>query len=81
MTGLRWRRCGTYSGSSGSRRALRRALVAEAEVEERWGDTEAYAQSRRRTAAYTTEDWVRITAEGEDLMQRMATALRAGPRL
>ncbi|RBY87500.1 MerR family transcriptional regulator [Blastococcus sp. TF02A-26] len=50
----------------------------EAEVEERWGDTEAYAQSRRRTAAYTKEDWVRITAEGEDLMQRMATALRAG---
>ena len=39
----------------------------EAEAEERWGDTDAYAQSKRRTAAYTKEDWLRIKAEGEDL--------------
>jgi DNA-binding transcriptional MerR regulator len=50
----------------------------EAEVQERWGETDAYAQSRRRTAAYTKEDWVRIKAESEDLVQRMASALRAG---
>jgi DNA-binding transcriptional MerR regulator len=50
----------------------------EAEVQERWGETDAYAQSRRRTAAYTKEDWVRIKAGGEDLVQRMASALRAG---
>lgn len=50
----------------------------EAEVQERWGDTDAYAQSKRRTAAYTKEDWVRIKAEGEDLMARMAAAQRAG---
>ncbi len=50
----------------------------EAEVEERWGDTDAYAQSGRRTAAHTKEDWLRIKAEGEDLMRRMADALRAG---
>ena len=50
----------------------------DAEVEERWGETEAYAQSKRRTAAYTKDDWLRIRAEGEDLMARMAAALRAG---
>src|SRR5918992_742885 len=36
----------------------------DAEVEERWGETEAYAQSNRRTAAYTKDDWLRIKAEG-----------------
>jgi DNA-binding transcriptional MerR regulator len=50
----------------------------EAEVQDRWGDTDAYAQSKRRTAAHTKEDWLRITTEGEDLMGRMAAALRAG---
>ena len=50
----------------------------DAEVEERWGETDAYAQSKRRTAAYTKEDWVRINAEGDDLMARMAAGLRAG---
>jgi DNA-binding transcriptional MerR regulator len=50
----------------------------DAEVEERWGDTEAYAQSRRRTAAYTKEDWLRIRAEAEDLEARFAAALADG---
>ncbi|WP_091949283.1 MerR family transcriptional regulator [Trujillonella endophytica] len=50
----------------------------EAEVRERWGDTDAYAQSARRTAAHTKDDWVRIRAEGEALTRRMADALQAG---
>ena len=50
----------------------------EAEVEQRWGDNDAYAQSTRRTAAYGKDDWVRIRAEGEDLVRRMAAALRSG---
>src|SRR5688572_9531322 len=32
----------------------------EVEVEERWGETDAYAQSKRKTAAYTKDDWLRI---------------------
>src|SRR3954462_14595722 len=36
----------------------------DAEVEERWGETDAYAQSKRKTAAYTKEDWVRIKGGG-----------------
>ena len=50
----------------------------DAEVEERWGDTDAYAQSQRRTAAYSKEDWLRIRAEAEDLEVRFAAALADG---
>lgn len=50
----------------------------DAEVAERWGDTDAYAQSRRRTAAYSKEDWLRIKAETEDLEARFAAALADG---
>jgi DNA-binding transcriptional MerR regulator len=50
----------------------------EREAEERWGDTDAWAQSRRRTSAYTKEDWIRIKAEGEDVERRFAEALRSG---
>ncbi|SNR47060.1 TipAS antibiotic-recognition domain-containing protein [Blastococcus mobilis] len=50
----------------------------DAEVEERWGETDAYAQSKRRTAAYTKDDWVRIKAEGDDVEARFAAALQAG---
>jgi MerR family transcriptional regulator, thiopeptide resistance regulator len=50
----------------------------EREAEERWGDTEAWAQSARRTAAYTKDDWVAIKAEADDVMTRFAAAMRAG---
>jgi MerR family transcriptional regulator, thiopeptide resistance regulator len=50
----------------------------QAEAEERWGDTEAWAQSQRRTSAYTKDDWVRIKAEGEDVERRLAAALADG---
>src|SRR5215213_2894419 len=49
-----------------------------AEAEERWGDTEAWAQSQRRTSAYTKDDWLRITAEAADVERRFAGALRSG---
>jgi DNA-binding transcriptional MerR regulator len=49
----------------------------EREAEERWGDSEAWAQSQRRTSAYTKEDWVRIKEEAEDVERRFAEALRS----
>jgi DNA-binding transcriptional MerR regulator len=42
----------------------------EAEVEERWGDTDAYRTSAARTASYTKEDWARITAEADGIYAR-----------
>ena len=50
----------------------------QAEAEERWGDTAAWAQSQRRTPAHTKEDWVRIRNEGEDVERRFAAALASG---
>jgi DNA-binding transcriptional MerR regulator len=50
----------------------------EAEVSQRWGETDAYTQSKRRTAAYSKDDWVRIKAEGADIEARFAAVLRSG---
>jgi MerR family transcriptional regulator, thiopeptide resistance regulator len=50
----------------------------EEEVERRWGDTEAYRESQRRTAAYTKEDWLRIKREGEELNERLAGLMDSG---
>ena len=35
------------------------------EAEQRWGETEAWKQSQKRTSKYTKEDWVRIKSEME----------------
>ncbi|KAB8163835.1 MerR family transcriptional regulator [Streptomyces sp. 3MP-14] len=48
------------------------------EVERRWGDTDAYRDSQRRVADYTTEDWRRIKAEADALNERLAGLLASG---
>jgi MerR family transcriptional regulator, thiopeptide resistance regulator len=48
------------------------------EVQERWGDTDAYRESARRTARYTKADWERIKAEGGAVLERLAAAVLAG---
>jgi hypothetical protein len=50
----------------------------DGEVEERWGETEAYAESKRRTSAMSKEDWLRVKAEGDDVERRFAAALADG---
>jgi DNA-binding transcriptional MerR regulator len=49
-----------------------------AEVEERWGDTDAYRESARRTARYTKADWQRIKAQGQAAIEQVVAAMRAG---
>lgn len=49
-----------------------------AEAERRWGESEAWQQSRRRTAAYDKQDWIAIKAEADESIERFAAALRAG---
>jgi MerR family transcriptional regulator, thiopeptide resistance regulator len=49
-----------------------------AEVEDRWGDTDAYRESARRTASYTKADWEAIKAEGQAATEQLAAAMRAG---
>jgi DNA-binding transcriptional MerR regulator len=48
------------------------------EVEQRWGDTPAYAESQRRTSRYTKDDWLRLKAQGAAAEGRMLQALRDG---
>ncbi|NMO18029.1 MerR family transcriptional regulator [Pyxidicoccus fallax] len=50
----------------------------EAEVKERWGDTEAYKESARRTARYTKQDWQRMKAELDRIQKELAELLGAG---
>ncbi len=49
-----------------------------AEAEQRWGGSEAYEQSRRRTASYSKADWRRMMAEQERVSAELAAALEAG---
>jgi MerR family transcriptional regulator, thiopeptide resistance regulator len=48
------------------------------EVERRWGGTEAYAESARRTAAYGKADWQAIKAEAAEITAAFVAALDAG---
>ncbi|MDY7229500.1 MerR family transcriptional regulator [Hyalangium rubrum] len=50
----------------------------EDEVRERWGNTEAYKESARRTSKYAKKDWERIKAEGEQISRDLAAQLAAG---
>ncbi|MEV6383708.1 MerR family transcriptional regulator [Streptomyces sp. NPDC051773] len=48
------------------------------EAEQRWGGTEAYAESQRRTATYTKEDWKRMQDEVADWGARYDALMAAG---
>jgi DNA-binding transcriptional MerR regulator len=50
----------------------------QAEAEQKWGDTGAWQQSRRKTAAYTKDDWIMIKAEADANISAFAGAIRAG---
>ena len=48
-----------------------------AEAEERWGSSDAYQESRRRTRGYSKEDWLRIKGESEAIEAGFAELLAA----
>src|SRR5262245_32817709 len=50
----------------------------QAEVEERWGKTDAFKESQRRTKKYKKEDWKRLGKEAEEIGARMAEAMKKG---
>ena len=49
-----------------------------AEVEERWGDTDAYRESQRRVSRYTKADWERMKTEAGAATNAIVDAMRAG---
>jgi DNA-binding transcriptional MerR regulator len=50
----------------------------EAEVQERWGHTDAYAESARRTKRYTKQDWQRIKDEQAAIAAAYVERIDAG---
>ena len=48
------------------------------EAEQRWGDTDAWAQSQSRTASYTADDWREVKAETDAMEAAFADALTRG---
>jgi DNA-binding transcriptional MerR regulator len=50
----------------------------EAEAEQRWGDSEAFRESQRRTRGYTREDWQRFFAEQHSIYAELFSALSEG---
>ncbi|MFF3451333.1 MerR family transcriptional regulator [Streptomyces sp. NPDC002667] len=50
------------------------------EAERRWGGTDTYAESQRRTARYTKDDWKRMQAEAASWGERYGALMEAGER-
>jgi MerR family transcriptional regulator, thiopeptide resistance regulator len=48
------------------------------EAEQRWGDSEAWKQSQRRTSEYSKQDWLAVKAEMDQVAAGFADAMRAG---
>lgn len=48
------------------------------EAKEKWGDTDAWRESQRRSARYTKEDWVEIKAQADANISAFVEAMRAG---
>lgn len=50
----------------------------ETEVQERWGDTDAYKESTRRAQQYTKADWQRFAQESEEIGSAIAQLMDDG---
>jgi hypothetical protein len=50
----------------------------EAEAKERWGHSDAYRESARRTASYTKDDWAAIGREVDDIHAGLVELMAAG---
>jgi len=54
--------------------------VWESEANQRWGDSEAYRESKRRTARYGKAEWQAIKAEGDQITQAFVALLDRGAK-
>ena len=52
----------------------------EEEVQQRWGGTEAYRESKQRTSRYTAADWSRYRSEQSAVYAAAVAAMSAGRR-
>jgi DNA-binding transcriptional MerR regulator len=52
----------------------------ETEAKERWGDTEAYKESSRRTKGYSREDWTRMKRELDAIFAELVVKMHGGSK-
>jgi MerR family transcriptional regulator, thiopeptide resistance regulator len=52
----------------------------EEEVQQRWGNTDAYQESKKRTKRYTQEDWKKLAAEQFAIYADAVAAMKAGKK-
>ena len=50
------------------------------EARERWGHTDAWRESVQRTRGYSEDDWARIRAESDQVLERIAALMADGVR-
>ncbi len=48
------------------------------EAEQRWGGTDAWSESKRRTSSYSKQDWQELKEESEAITLRIAEVYRSG---
>lgn len=49
------------------------------EVESKWGNTDAYRQSKEKTDKYSKEDWKRVSEGMDELLQKFAALIGTSP--
>ena len=49
------------------------------EAQIRWGDTDAYAQSQKKAAEYSKDDWKKISGQMDELLKRFSKFIGAAP--
>lgn len=49
------------------------------EAKNRWGKTEAYRESKQKTASYTQQDWKRLQDESETIFRKFAAVMAKQP--
>lgn len=50
------------------------------ETREKYGNSDAYKESVKKTSKYKKEDWARITAKGDEIYKRIAASMEKGPQ-
>lgn len=48
------------------------------EAQRRWGESDAWRESQRRTSAYAKDDWIEIRREADENVRAFADAMKAG---
>ena len=48
------------------------------EAEQRWGDSDAWKESQRRTSSYDKQNWLRMKGEQDDVERRLVQAYSSG---